>query len=565
MSQGEHQAPKVVVIGAGSLFFGRQAIWQMVQSPHLNGGTLALVDTDPERLGKMARLAEMVIAHRGVRLALEASTERTDVMREADFVVLSFAERSATFRGIDCQVSVRHGVRMCSGDTIGPGGIFRAMRELPEILACARDVASFCPDAWVINYVNPTAVMGIGLRRYAPHVKSLALCDGLHMPQVKHQYAVRAGIVGRVEEYTAEVDANFDLRMAGVNHFTWVLKAEYDGTDVVPAIADAMRQDASVETAGTGVGSKQAFNNAIGYQLYEVFGYLPACIGHTKEYLRFWQGRGHASEKIPPLPIWDPEPRYMVHDGMWEQVDDLLAGKIPVAEFTELFGPDAATATYAQYVVKQDWLLIPIPDGMSTEHASMACCGLGPTFNAMKLMNVGAFDTVLITGMGPVGLGGVINARFRGARVIAVESQPYRAELAKELGAEAVINPDDEDAVQQVMDLTGGLGVDKSVDTSGSAAAKPFLINAARRKGHVSFVGWGGEVDCGTIIAKGLTLHGVWHYNMADIPAMMQMIAAVGDQLDKLITHTFPMTDIQKAWDLQCTGNCGKVLLYPWK
>ncbi len=261
-----------------------------------------------------------------------------------------------------------------------------------------------------------------------------------------------------------------------------------------------------------------------------------------------------------------------------------------------LYDGAPATATYAQYTVKQDWLLIPIPDGMSIEHASMACCGLGPTFNAMKLMTVGPFDTVLITGMGPVGLGGVINARFRGARVIAVESQPYRAALAKELGAEAVINPEDEDAVQQVMDLTGGLGVDKSVDTSGSAAAasrgderparreslpsanstrppqppgaagaKPFLINAARRKSHVSFVGWGGEVDCGAIIAKGLTLHGVWHYNMADAPAMMQMIAAVGDQLDKLITHTFPLSDIQKAWELQCSGNCGKVLLYPWK
>jgi len=210
----------------------------------------------------------------------------------------------------------------------------------------------------------------------------------------------------------------------------------------------------------------------------------------------------------------------------------------------ELFGPGAATATYAQYVLKQDWLLLPIPGGMSYDHASMACCGLGPTFNAMKLMNVGPFDTVLITGMGPVGLGGVINARYRGARVIAVESQPYRAGLAKKLGADVVVNPKDEDAAEQVMALTGGLGVDKSVDTSGSAAAKPFLINAARSKGHVSFVGWGGEADAGAIIGKGLTVHGAWHYNLGDSPAMMQLIADVGDQLDKLITHTFPMTDI---------------------
>jgi len=234
-------------------------------------------------------------------------------------------------------------------------------------------------------------------------------------------------------------------------------------------------------------------------------------------------------------------------------------------EMSKLFGSNVGTATYAQYCLKQDWLLIPIPDGMSYEHASMACCGLGPTFNAMKLMNVNAFDTVLVSGLGPVGLGGVINARYRGARVIATEAHPYRAELGKKLGAEAVVNPKDEDALKQVMALTGGLGVDKSVETSGVAAAKPFLIDAARRKGHVSFVGWGGQADVGTIIGKGLTLHGAWHYNLGDAPKMMQMISEVGGQLDKQITHTFPMKDVQAAWELQSTGNCGKVLLHPWK
>ena len=228
-------------------------------------------------------------------------------------------------------------------------------------------------------------------------------------------------------------------------------------------------------------------------------------------------------------------------------------------------GSPTGNATCAQYLLKQDWMLVPIPDGMSYDHASMACCGFGPTFNAMKLMNVGPFDTVLITGMGPVGLGGVINARYRGARVIAVESHPFRAELAKTLGAEAVINPKDEDAVQQVKALTGGLGADKGLDTSGTAPAKTLLMNCARCKGHVAFVGWGGQVDCGTIIGKGLTLHGAWHFNLGDSPRMMQMISEVGDQIDKFITHTFPMTEIQKAWEVQCSGNCGKVLLHPWE
>ena len=226
MNNAKVQHPKVVVIGAGSLFFGRQAIWQMVHSPHLNTGTLALVDTDGERLEKMAKLAEMVIDDTGVSLALEASTERKDVLNESDFVVLSFADRSVHFRGIDCQIAEKYDVRMCSGDTIGPGGIFRAMREFPFILECAHDVESLCPDAWVINYINPTAVHGIGLQRYAPQLKSFALCDSLHMPHVKRRYAVRAGIVESEDDYTDAIAERFDMRIAGVNHFTWMLSVK---------------------------------------------------------------------------------------------------------------------------------------------------------------------------------------------------------------------------------------------------------------------------------------------------------------------------------------------------
>ena len=337
------QHPKVVVIGAGSLFFGRQAVWQMVHSPHLNGGTLALVDTDSERLEKMARLAEVVITDNSVSLALEASTERKDVLSGADFVVLSFADRSVHFRGIDCQVSEKYGIRMCSGDTIGPGGIFRAMREFPVILECARDIETSCPDAWVINYVNPTTVHGIGLKRYAPQLKSFALCDSLHMPHVKRWYAVRAGVIESGADYTDEVDQKFDMRIAGVNHLTWMLRAEYEGRNVMPEIAESIRLDAAAETDGVDRGAKAKFNSSIGYALYQVFGYVPVCVAHTKEYVRFWQGLGKTPEPIPPLSIWETAPRYRLHDAMWRQVDDFISGKIPISDYMATFGPDHAT------------------------------------------------------------------------------------------------------------------------------------------------------------------------------------------------------------------------------
>ena len=193
------QRPKVVVIGSGSLFFGRQAIWQMVHSPHLQGGALALVDKDPERMEKMGKLAEKVVAETGVPLRIEVASDWVEALPGADFVVLSFAADTVRYRGLDCEISERYGVRMCSGDTIGPGGIFRAMRELPLIMDCVADVERLCPDAWLINYINPSAVNGMAIARYAPQVKSFALCDSLHMPHVKRRYAERAGIIAECE------------------------------------------------------------------------------------------------------------------------------------------------------------------------------------------------------------------------------------------------------------------------------------------------------------------------------------------------------------------------------
>ena len=108
------------------------------------------------------------------------------------------------------------------------------MREFPVILECAKDIEALCPDAWVINYINPSTVHGIGLARYAPNLKSFALCDSLHMPHVKRRYAFRAGLMENYQDWDDDLDEKFDMRIAGVNHFTWMLKAEYEGRNLLP-------------------------------------------------------------------------------------------------------------------------------------------------------------------------------------------------------------------------------------------------------------------------------------------------------------------------------------------
>ncbi|MEA2255045.1 MAG: L-iditol 2-dehydrogenase [Solirubrobacteraceae bacterium] len=234
---------------------------------------------------------------------------------------------------------------------------------------------------------------------------------------------------------------------------------------------------------------------------------------------------------------------------------------------TTFFAGREGSAAMAEVLLKPERLLVPIPDGMSYAHAAMACCGLGASFGALQRLHVDAWETVLITGMAPVGLGGVINASYRGARVIAVESHPYRALLAAELGAEAVIDAADDGGLATIPSLTGGRGVDKAIECSGAAAGQRLCIGATRIKGAVCFVGESSaptELEVSRhLLRKGLTLTGTWHYNLNDAATLMREIAEVGRSLDRLITHSFPLERVQEACELQASGACGKVVLRP--
>jgi L-iditol 2-dehydrogenase len=220
-------------------------------------------------------------------------------------------------------------------------------------------------------------------------------------------------------------------------------------------------------------------------------------------------------------------------------------------------------ATFATHCLQQDWMLMPVPDAIPDDHAAMACCGLGPTFNAMQLMDVRAYDTVLVGGLGPVGLGGVVNATHLGAHVIGLDINPYRMKLATKLGAEAVIDPTEDGAAEKLLDLTGG-GADKAVETSNVPSSPPFLAEALKCKGCLALVSWSGELSVPRIVGKGLSIHGAWHWNhLKDAPRMLDVIRRNAAKLDTMITHTFTLDDVEAAWQLQATGQCGKVVLHP--
>lgn len=225
-------------------------------------------------------------------------------------------------------------------------------------------------------------------------------------------------------------------------------------------------------------------------------------------------------------------------------------------------------STMAQYVLKPSFILKRIPDDISEEMASLACCALGPSFGAFQRMSLNSYDTILVAGLGPVGLGAVVNARFRGARVIAIESNQYRANLARDIGAEMVFDPRESDLTEQISRYSGVSGVDFAIDCSGTVAAHRTCIEVVRRKGQVALVG-----ECYNdtpiqasrdFIRKGLTLFGSWHYNLNDFPKLMHMIRTF-PPLKEIISHVYPMSQIQQAFETSASQQCAKILIKPWE
>ena len=135
------------------------------------------------------------------------------------------------------------------------------------------------------------------------------------------------------------------MRIAGVNHFTWLLRAEWLGTDVSDAIAASLRAGAAHENLTVEGEAKGWLNQTIGVELYDIFDQVPVCVSHTKEYVPYYQQAGRSGNGTLPLAVWDTETRYDRHEAMWHQIDSFLEGTIPIEDYTTLLGPDRGAVT----------------------------------------------------------------------------------------------------------------------------------------------------------------------------------------------------------------------------
>ena len=226
------------------------------------------------------------------------------------------------------------------------------------------------------------------------------------------------------------------------------------------------------------------------------------------------------------------------------------------------FGGGTGHGANADYIVVPSRSLVLLDDELSFEEGAAISCGTGTAWNGLKKMEISGRDTLVVFGQGPVGASGTLSAVAMGAKVIAVDVVPEWLDLAKELGAEHVINGQEVDAVEAVRELTGGLSATAALETSGNPVARQQALKSLRPFGRCCYVGIGGaaEIDFNAdVIFKVATIFGSWTFSKAELLEIERFFVDTKAPLDKLITHRYSLDQAVEAFqefDGSKTGKC---------
>src|SRR5712691_8036309 len=317
--------PKVTFVGAGSAVFARQLMTDILAIDGLNDGVFALVDVDVARLNLAKRIAERLVELSGKRWIVETSATRLDVLKGTDYVINSIEVAGLKNVRFDYDIPLRYGIDQCIGDTIGPGGIFKALRTGPAWLDIVSDVQRVAPSAVVLNYTNPMSILTLAALRNT-ELSVVGLCHSVQ--GTSRQLAGYLGI-----PYT-----EMDWDCAGINHNAWFTKLERDGVDLYPLLRDCARDPNVYEKDPV---------------RFEVMLHLGAFVtessGHFSEYVPYFRKR-------PDLVSKYMRPGYLGESGFYannwprwrrendERIHAMLSGEAEV--------PKATRHEYASWIIE---------------------------------------------------------------------------------------------------------------------------------------------------------------------------------------------------------------------
>jgi alpha-galactosidase len=297
--------PKITFIGAGSVEFTSMLLGDILAYPELQGAAIALHDIDAERLETSAGVAREIARRQGASPTIETFADRRAALEDADYAINMIQVGGHAMTVADHEIPARFGLRQTIGDTLGVGGVFRALRTIPVMEGIAADMAAVCPDAWLLNYTNPMAILCQATYMGTPLKKIVGLCHSVH---------------NTAEEISALVNVPFEevtFTAAGVNHQAFMLRFERDGEDLYPRLEAAIAADPEL-------------GRRVRVEIFRRLGYFPTeSSEHGSEYLS-WFLRDEA--QIERFRLWVAEyvSRSEENLGEYDRTKAAVAGEGPL-------------------------------------------------------------------------------------------------------------------------------------------------------------------------------------------------------------------------------------------
>lgn len=258
---------KITFLGAGSVFAPRLAI-DIFKIPDLDNGELCLVDVDKERLELSFKATQKINEKLGKDWRIVSSTERREVMECSDYIINCIEVSGMETVKFDYEIPLKYGVDQCIGDTIGPGGIMKALRTAPSWLEILKDVEELCPEAVVTNYTNPMSIMTLaGLQSSSAQI--VGLCHSVQ------------GSSRQLATYLNVPYEKLEWKCAGINHMSWFTELKYEGKDMYPVLKKKVRED------------KELYEkDPVRFETMLCFGYfVTESSGHFSEYVPYFRRR----------------------------------------------------------------------------------------------------------------------------------------------------------------------------------------------------------------------------------------------------------------------------------
>jgi alpha-galactosidase len=266
--------PKIAMIGAGSLIFCKTLVMDILATEALQGSEICLMNRTKPKLSKMEAFVKKVIKENGLPAKVTATLDRRAALDGADYVINMIQVGGVEAFRMDYEIPLKYGVDQCIADSIGPGGIFRALRTIPVLADMAADMNELCPGAILLNYANPMGANCSALGSVAD-VQFIGLCHGVQTT------------LDLISRYVDVPKDQVDYVCAGINHMAWFLSLsdKRNGKDLYPLLKCNIEKP------------EYYVNEKVRCEVMRHFGYfMTESTGHLSEYIPWFRSSNRALE-----------------------------------------------------------------------------------------------------------------------------------------------------------------------------------------------------------------------------------------------------------------------------